>query len=51
MSGYCLIAPGHPVHGHYHDHEYGFPQRDEPELFERLVRWKSTRRGSAGKPS
>jgi DNA-3-methyladenine glycosylase I len=37
MSGYCLIAPGHPVHGHYHDHEYGFPQRDEPELFERLV--------------
>ncbi|MGE8217737.1 MAG: DNA-3-methyladenine glycosylase I, partial [Stenotrophomonas maltophilia] len=37
MSGYCLIAPGHPVHGHYHDHEYGFPQRDERELFERLI--------------
>jgi len=37
MSGYCLIAPGHPVHGHYHDHEYGFPQRDERELFERLL--------------
>ena len=37
MSGYCLIAPGHPVHGHYHDHEYGFPQREERELFERLV--------------
>ncbi|AMU99204.1 DNA-3-methyladenine glycosylase I [Xanthomonas citri] len=37
MSGYCSIAPGHPVHGHYHDHEYGFPQRDERELFERLV--------------
>jgi len=37
MSGYCLIAPGPPVHGHYHDHEYGFPQRDERELFERLL--------------
>lgn len=37
MSGYCDIAPGHPVHGHYHDHEYGFPQRDEAELFERLI--------------
>lgn len=37
MSGYCTIAPGHPVHGHYHDHEYGFPQRDERELFERLI--------------
>ncbi|MDG2525481.1 DNA-3-methyladenine glycosylase I [Stenotrophomonas sp. HITSZ_GD] len=37
MSGYCSIAPGHPVHGHYHDHEYGFPQREETELFERLL--------------
>jgi len=37
MSGYCLIAPGHPVHGAYHDHEYGFPQREEADLFERLV--------------
>jgi len=37
MSGYCNIAPGHPVHGHYHDQEYGFPQRDEAELFERLL--------------
>jgi DNA-3-methyladenine glycosylase I len=37
MSGYCLIAPGHPLHSHYHDHEYGFPQRDERELFERLL--------------
>jgi DNA-3-methyladenine glycosylase I len=37
VSGYCLIAPGHPVHGHYHDHEYGFPQREERELFERLI--------------
>jgi DNA-3-methyladenine glycosylase I len=33
MSGYCLIAPGHPVHDYYHANEYGFPQRDERELF------------------
>lgn len=37
MSSYCDIAPGHPVHAHYHAHEYGFPQRDESELFERLL--------------
>lgn len=37
MSGYCLIAPGHPVHDFYHANEYGFPQREERELFERLV--------------
>ena len=37
MSGYCDIAPGHPLHGPYHDHEYGFPQREEAVLFERLL--------------
>lgn len=37
MSGYCDIAPGHPVHADYHDREYGFPQRDEADLFERLI--------------
>lgn len=37
MSGYCDIAPGHPVHGPYHATEYGFPQRDESVLFERLL--------------
>lgn len=37
MSAYCDYAPGHPVHAHYHDHEYGFPQRDEAELFGRLL--------------
>ena len=37
MSGYCDFAPGHPLHGPYHDSEYGFPQRDEAVLFERLV--------------
>ena len=37
MSGYCDIAPGHPLHGPYHDHEYGFPQRKEAVLFERLL--------------
>jgi DNA-3-methyladenine glycosylase I len=37
MSGYCDYAPGHPLHGPYHDTEYGFPQRDEAVLFERLI--------------
>jgi len=37
MSGYCDFAPGHPLHGPYHDHEYGFPNGDEAVLFERLV--------------
>lgn len=36
-SCYCDIAPGHPVHGPYHDTEYGFPQREESVLFERLL--------------
>jgi DNA-3-methyladenine glycosylase I len=34
---YCETAPGHPLHGPYHDREYGFPSRDERVLFERLV--------------
>jgi DNA-3-methyladenine glycosylase I len=37
MNSYCDIAPGHPVHGPYHDTEYGFPSRDERVLFERLA--------------
>ncbi|MET0813639.1 MAG: DNA-3-methyladenine glycosylase I [Pseudoxanthomonas sp.] len=37
MSSYCDFAPGHPVHGPYHDQEYGFPQTDESNLFERLI--------------
>ena len=37
MPSYCDFAPGHPVHGPYHDHEYGFPQRGESALFERLL--------------
>ena len=37
MSSYCDIAPGHPLHGPYHDHEYGVPEGDEARLFERLV--------------
>jgi DNA-3-methyladenine glycosylase I len=36
MSWYCDTAPGHPVHGPYHDLEYGFPMEDERALFERL---------------
>lgn len=34
---YCRYAPGHPLHGPYHDREYGFPLRDDARLFERLV--------------
>lgn len=37
MSTYCRIAPGHPIHHSYHATEYGFPQRDETVLFERLA--------------
>ncbi|QKT04831.1 DNA-3-methyladenine glycosylase I [Ectothiorhodospiraceae bacterium 2226] len=37
MSSYCDHAPGHPWHGPYHDHEYGFPVREDAALFERLV--------------
>lgn len=36
MSWYCDVAPGHPVHGPYHDAEYGFPVDDDRLLFERL---------------
>ena len=34
---YCDIAPGHPLHGPYHDREYGFPLAGDDALFERLV--------------
>ncbi len=34
-ASYCDAA-GHPLHGPYHDREYGFPTRDEAVLFERL---------------
>lgn len=34
---YCDMAPDHPVHAHYHDHEYGAPVSDDRILFERLV--------------
>jgi DNA-3-methyladenine glycosylase I len=36
-AAYCLAAPGHPLHGPYHDREYGFPAADEAVLFERLA--------------
>jgi DNA-3-methyladenine glycosylase I len=36
-AAYCRAAPGHPVHGPYHDTEYGFPATEEHVLFERLV--------------
>lgn len=34
---YCSSAPGHPLHGPYHDREYGFPVHDDQRLFERLI--------------
>ena len=37
LGGYCEAADGHPYHGPYHDHEYGFPLTDESELFGRLM--------------
>ncbi len=37
MSSYCEISKGHPLHGPYHDQEYGFPLHDDQLLFERLV--------------
>ena len=37
MGWYCDFAIGDPVHGSYHDTEYGFPETDETRLFERLV--------------
>jgi DNA-3-methyladenine glycosylase I len=36
-EAYCRAAPGHPLHGPYHDTEYGFPTADEAVLFERLA--------------
>jgi len=37
VSAYCDTAPGHPLHGPYHDLEYGFPARDDAVLLERLA--------------
>ncbi|HEX2204729.1 MAG TPA: DNA-3-methyladenine glycosylase I [Longimicrobium sp.] len=37
MSSYCEAAPGHPWHGPYHEHEYGFPLTGDAELLERLA--------------
>jgi len=37
MSTYCAIAPGHPVHGDYHEFEYGVPSRADEVLCERLA--------------
>jgi DNA-3-methyladenine glycosylase I len=36
-ASYCDAAPAHPIHGPYHDSEYGFPSREDSVLFERLV--------------
>ena len=36
MNWYCDIASGNPIHGPYHDNEYGLPRNDEAVLFELL---------------
>ena len=36
-AAYCALAPGHPLHGPYHDREYGFPASDDDILLERLT--------------
>jgi DNA-3-methyladenine glycosylase I len=36
-AAYCRLAPGDPIHGLYHDIEYGFPTDEESVLFERLM--------------
>ncbi|MCH2549430.1 MAG: DNA-3-methyladenine glycosylase I [Alphaproteobacteria bacterium] len=37
MPDYCDIAPEHEIHRPYHDNEYGYPEKDDSKLFERLV--------------
>ncbi len=34
MAKYCDIAIGHPLHGPYHDTDYGIPLAAERALFE-----------------
>jgi DNA-3-methyladenine glycosylase I len=34
---YCDVAIGHPIHGPFHDHEHGYPVREDHLLFERLA--------------
>lgn len=36
MNWYCDAASGDPLHGSYHDTEYGFPKTNERALFELL---------------
>ncbi len=37
MNWYCDIAPGNPIHGPYHDDEYGLPREGEAVLLELLA--------------
>jgi DNA-3-methyladenine glycosylase I len=37
ITSYCEVARTHPIHGPYHDREYGFPVRDDAVLLERLA--------------
>jgi DNA-3-methyladenine glycosylase I len=37
VNTYCKASSTHPVHGPYHDLEYGLPIADDHRLFERLA--------------
>ena len=37
LPSYCDVAPGHEFHGPYHEREYGFPLRNDADLFERFI--------------
>ncbi len=37
MPSYCDVARTDPIHGPYHDTEYGFPLRSDAALLERLA--------------
>ena len=37
MPSYCEYAPSDPLHGRYHDMQYGFPLTEDTALFERLA--------------
>lgn len=37
MSYRCVWAQYHPLLEHYHDHEWGVPERDSRKLWEKLM--------------
>ena len=45
---YCHAARGHPLHGPYHDREYGFPLAGDDALFEKHPTARGYLRDRAG---